>query len=75
LAALPVIITLATATGAGANGRHRGRVLRQISTARQAPVTAIDRYLEIYRSGCTPPGSAAWGYTDNNKTFYDQASS
>jgi multiple sugar transport system substrate-binding protein len=50
-----------------------GRLVIDDPEIRQGLVTAIDRYVEIYRKGCTPPGSVAWGYTDNNKAFYDQA--
>jgi multiple sugar transport system substrate-binding protein len=49
-----------------------GRLVIDEPEIRQGLVTAIDRYVEIYRKGCTPPGSVAWGYTDN-KAFYDQA--
>jgi multiple sugar transport system substrate-binding protein len=50
-----------------------GRLVIDEPEIRQGLVTAIDRYVEIYRKGCTPPGSVAWGYAENNKAFYNQA--
>jgi multiple sugar transport system substrate-binding protein len=58
----------------GANYVTReGKLVIDEPEIRQGLVTAIDRYVEIYRKGCTPPGSAAWGYADNNKAFLAQA--
>jgi multiple sugar transport system substrate-binding protein len=36
-------------------------------------VAALDSYTAIYRKGCTPPGSVAWGYRDNNEQLLAQA--
>jgi multiple sugar transport system substrate-binding protein len=41
---------------------------------RQRVVKAIGAYTAIYRNGCTPPGSIAWGSgADNNQNFLAQA--
>jgi multiple sugar transport system substrate-binding protein len=50
-----------------------GRLVIDEPEIRKGLVTAVDRYVEIYRKGCTPPGSVAWGYTDNNKAFNSQS--
>ncbi|MGH6905132.1 MAG: hypothetical protein ACREIR_20615 [Geminicoccaceae bacterium] len=39
---------------------------------RQKLVGVMDSYTAIYRKGCTPPASVAWGNIDNNKAFLDQ---
>jgi multiple sugar transport system substrate-binding protein len=50
-----------------------GKLVIDEPEIRQGLVRAIDRYVEIYRKGCTPPGSVAWGYADNNKAFHDHS--
>jgi len=39
---------------------------------RAGMVKALDAYTEIWRKGCTPPGSTSWTNIDNNKTFLAQ---
>jgi multiple sugar transport system substrate-binding protein len=33
-------------------------------------IKVIDRYVAIYRKGCTPPASLTWEAYDNNKQFH-----
>jgi multiple sugar transport system substrate-binding protein len=49
-----------------------GRLVIDDPEIRQRLVEAIDSYTAIYRKGCTPPGSVAWGYRDNNEQFLAQ---
>jgi multiple sugar transport system substrate-binding protein len=39
---------------------------------REGMVTALRAYTEIWRKGCTPPGSVDWTNVDNNKAFLAQ---
>jgi multiple sugar transport system substrate-binding protein len=39
---------------------------------RQKLVGVMDSFTAIYRKGCTPPASVAWGNIDNNKAFLAQ---
>jgi multiple sugar transport system substrate-binding protein len=49
-----------------------GRLIIDDPEIRQRLVKAIDGYTTLYRKGCTPPGSAAWGNIDNNEAFLSQ---
>jgi multiple sugar transport system substrate-binding protein len=46
-----------------------GRLIIDDPEIRQKLTKAIDGYTALYRNGCIPPGSAAWGNIDNNKAF------
>ncbi len=39
---------------------------------REGMVRALAAYTEIWRKGCTPPGSVSWTNVDNNKAFLAQ---
>ncbi len=39
---------------------------------RQKLVGLMDSYTAIYKKGCSPPDSVAWGNTGNNKAFLAQ---
>ncbi len=49
-----------------------GRLVIDDPEIRQRLVAALDSYTAIYRKGCTPPGSVAWGYRDNNEQLLAQ---
>jgi multiple sugar transport system substrate-binding protein len=49
-----------------------GRFVIDDPEIRQKLVKAIDSYTDIYRKGCTPPGSVGWTNIDNNKQFQNQ---
>jgi multiple sugar transport system substrate-binding protein len=49
-----------------------GQLLIDDPKIRQKLVGVMDSYTAIYRKGCTPPASVAWGDIDNNKAFLAQ---
>jgi multiple sugar transport system substrate-binding protein len=50
-----------------------GRLVIDEPEIRQRLIKAIDSYTTVYRKGCTPPDSVAWGDLDNNEQFHTQA--
>jgi multiple sugar transport system substrate-binding protein len=50
-----------------------GRLVIDQPEIRQALITALDSYTAIYRKGCTPPDSATWPDSGNNKAFLAQS--
>ena len=50
-----------------------GRLVIDQPEIRRALITALDSYTAIYRKGCTPPDSATWGDSGNNKAFLAQS--
>jgi multiple sugar transport system substrate-binding protein len=50
-----------------------GRLVIDDPEIRHRLVEALGSYTAIYRKGCTPPGSVAWDYRDNNEQFAGQA--
>jgi multiple sugar transport system substrate-binding protein len=49
-----------------------GRLVVDDPEVRRRLIQAIDSYTAIYRKGCTPPDSIAWGNGDNNQQFLAQ---
>jgi multiple sugar transport system substrate-binding protein len=50
-----------------------GKLVIDDPEVRHKLVEVMDSYTSIYRKGCTPPDSVAWGNPDNNKAFLGQA--
>jgi multiple sugar transport system substrate-binding protein len=49
-----------------------GQLMIDDPKIRQKLAGVMDSYTAIYRKGCTPPASVAWGNVDNNKAFLAQ---
>jgi multiple sugar transport system substrate-binding protein len=49
-----------------------GRLVIDDPEVRRRLIKAVDRYVVIYRKGCTPPSSLTWDAYDNNKQFLAQ---